>query len=159
VNGGSTTATGNTQIVAQDVEEQEMSQEDVEAAVPVEVVEAVEETDDSIVTPETTTTTTSTAATTSTTSTTTSTTNPTTTTTAEAATGLASPPLRISTSQMGSNIISNNISKLSPRAARKREKRERRIVKKKLKQEEQSHKIYARKLKVSHIVLYYTCYY
>jgi hypothetical protein len=152
VNGGSTTATGNTQIVAQDVEEQEMSQEDVEAAVPVEVVEAVEETDDSIVTPETTTTTTSTAATTSTTSTTT-------TTTAEAATGLASPPLRISTSQMGSNIISNNISKLSPRAARKREKRERRIVKKKLKQEEQSHKIYARKLKVSHIVLYYTCYY
>jgi|AntRauTorckE5430_2_1112549.scaffolds.fasta_scaffold47000_1 hypothetical protein len=69
------------------------------------------------------------------------------TTAEEAATGLASPPLRISTSQMGNEIITNHISE--QKRLTRRERRTERIGKRRaMKEEEKSHKKYAKKLKV-----------
>eukprot|EP00979_Chaetoceros_neogracilis_P000123 scaffold31_cov185-Chaetoceros_neogracile.AAC.1 len=68
------------------------------------------------------------------------------TTAEEAATGLASPPLRISTSQMGNEIITNHISE--QKRLTRRERRTERIDKRRaMKEEEKSHKKYAKKLK------------
>lgn len=68
------------------------------------------------------------------------------TSTAEAATGLASLPLRISTSQMGNEIVTNDIKEFS-RAKKRMARREKRQARRKLKKEEKSHKKYAKKLK------------
>lgn len=69
------------------------------------------------------------------------------TTAEEAATGLASPPLRISTSQMGNEIVTNHISEV--KRLSRRERRSERIAKKRaMKEEVKSCKMIAKKLKV-----------
>lgn len=65
---------------------------------------------------------------------------------AEAATALASPPLRISTSQMGNEIVTNDVTDDHLRRLTRREKRARRAARRKAKKED-SHKVYARNLK------------
>lgn len=72
-----------------------------------------------------------------------------TTTTEEAATAMASPPLRISTSQMGNEIVTlsdkHEEKRLTKRQIRRQAIQERRAKRR----EEKSHRIYAKKLKVS----------
>lgn len=64
----------------------------------------------------------------------------------EAATLLASPPLRISTSQMGNEIITNDTNE--QKRLTRRERRSDRVGKRRaMKEEEKSHKKYAKKLK------------
>ena len=73
------------------------------------------------------------------------------TTAEEAATGLASPPLRISTSQMGNEIVTHHSSEV--KRLSRRERRSERIAKKRaMKEEVKSCKMIAKKLKVRWIV-------
>lgn len=69
--------------------------------------------------------------------------------TAKAVSALASPPLRISTSQMGNEIVTNDVTSDHLRILTRKQKRERRAARKHaMKEKEDSHKVYARNLKV-----------
>lgn len=72
-----------------------------------------------------------------------------TTTTEEAATAMASPPLRVSTSQMGNDIVTLSDNHEEKRLTKRQIRRQAIQQRRAKRREEKSHRIYARKLKVS----------